>query len=163
MLAKLPFKPGNCGVMADTQAPTQTRGLFISECRQDTGSTLCSPQNRIHAIDLWPQAISNHYLWAYEQGLILAVFTTQLAQQLDGLFAAMPRTSGYADTYGYYPGWCALIWISTNGRQGGISEYTVSYVHLRRYEGLSPVGYSKSFLCFWQISLFQWKIVLVRD
>lgn len=33
-----------------------------------------------------------------------------------------------ADTYGYYLGWCALIWISTNGLQVGISACTVSFI-----------------------------------
>lgn len=67
-------------------------------------------------------------------------------------------TSRYADTYGYYLGWCVLIWISTNGLQGGISARTVSYV-----QGLSLVWCSKSSHCYWQISLFQWKIVLAKD
>lgn len=77
--------------------------------------------------------------------------------------SSLSWTSWSADTYGYYLGWCALIWISTNGLQGGISASTVSYVHLGRYKGLSPAGRSKSSHCYWQISLLQWKIVLVRD
>lgn len=72
-------------------------------------------------------------------------------------------TSWWAETYGYYLGWCALIWISTNGLHQSISECTVSYVHLRRYKGLSPVWCSKSSHCYWQIWLFQWKIVLEAD
>lgn len=46
---------------------------------------------------------------------------------------SLPWTSWSADTYGYNLGWCALIWISTNGLRGGISACTVSHVHLRRY------------------------------
>lgn len=72
-------------------------------------------------------------------------------------------TPWYANTYGYYLGWCALIWISTTRHQGGISARTVSYAHLRRYEGLNAVWCSKSSYCYWQISLLQWKIVLVED
>lgn len=34
------------------------RSISISECRPDTGSIWCYPQNGTHAIDLWPWAIS---------------------------------------------------------------------------------------------------------
>lgn len=55
---------GGCGVTADARALTWSRGLSISENRQDTGTILSRPQNSTHAIDLSPWAISNHYLQA---------------------------------------------------------------------------------------------------
>lgn len=50
--------------LADACVSTWTRDLSISENRQDTESILYRPQDRTHAIDLWPQTISNHYLLA---------------------------------------------------------------------------------------------------
>lgn len=76
---------------------------------------------------------------------------------------SLARTSWNADTYGFYPGWCVLIWISTNENRRGISARTVSSVHLRRYGGLSPVGCSKSSPLLLANFTVLWKIALVED
>lgn len=86
-----------------------------------------------------------------------AVFTTQLAQQLDGLFAAFPgpRVGRYI--------YMMCSHLDFHQWASGQLYCAVSHVHLRRYEGLSPVCCSKSSYCCWQIWLFQRKIILVKD
>lgn len=118
-------KSDSCGVTADTQALTRTRGLSISECRQDTGCILCCPQDRTRAIDLWPtghfKSLSSR-LRAWTNPCCVYYTTGTTA---GWSVCSLAGTSWYAHTYGYYLGWCALIWISTNGHRGGISAHTV--------------------------------------
>ena len=144
-------------------SPTPTTGLSISEYRQDTWSILFPPAeqetcNRPLTPDHF-ESLSPSLRAGANPCCVYHTTGTTAGWSV----CSLSWTSWWADAHGCSPGWCVLICISTNRLQGGISAHTVSYGHLKRYEGLSPVWCSKSPHSHWQISLFNWKIVLVRD
>lgn len=75
--------------------------VFLFLNADSAGSVSGCPHYSRHAINLWPQGILKSLSPSLKsKGLILTVFTTQMAQQLDGLLAALPGPLRYA-TYRY--------------------------------------------------------------